>query len=154
MDAQLKERLHIRPIAKDEPVPYDLLLDADPAKEIVDKYLPASAIYVALLDEAIVGVYVLYPVDERSIEVKNIAVAERYQRMGIGVLMLSDAQQRSKVMGYSSLIICTGNISFVPLYIYQKQGFDITGIKRNYIVDNYPEPLYEHGIRVRHLIVM
>lgn len=154
MKKQLPEGIYIREMNGHDPIPYALLLDADPAKEIVDKYFPVSDAYIALWAGEIVGIYVMCLIDNDCIEIKNIAVAEKYQHMGIGTMMLNDAEVRAKTKGYKTLVIGTGNTSFLPLYIYQKHGFDITGIKKNFIIDNYPEPLYENGIQVKHLIML
>ena len=139
---------------KGENVPYDLLLEADPSRELIDEYLAVSEVYVALLSSRIVGTYVLYPGSPDMAEIKNISVKDEYQGRGIGTLMLRDATMRAKEKGFKTLMIGTGNTSFGPLYLYQREGFDISAIKRNFFIENYPEDIYENGIRVRHLLVL
>lgn len=144
----------IRPIEENEPVPHHLLFDADPSRALVDGYLPASMVFVAILDDKVIGVYVLYPIDSSVIEIKNIAVAGELQGKGIGTLMLKDAAEQSGIMGFSTIIIGTGNSSVGQLYLYQKMGYEITGIRKNFFTDNYREPLYENGIQVKHMVML
>ena len=146
--------ISIAPLSKSDKIPYALLLDADPSKELVEKYLKDSEIYVAKLGNEIIGVYVLYPINAEKAEIKNIAVEEKLQGKGIGKLLLEDAFKLAKIKGYKELIIGTANSSTGQLYLYQKTGFEISEIKWNFFIDNYPDPLYENGIRVKHMIVL
>lgn len=144
----------IRQLKEDEEPPYELLLDADPSREMVDGYLGASEVYVAVYKNEPVGIYVLYPVNASIAEIKNISVAGMYQGRGIGKLLLNDAERRARAYGFKVMRIGTGNSSTGPLALYQKQGFEIKDIKRNFFIDNYAEPLFEDGIHVKHLIVL
>jgi aminoglycoside 6'-N-acetyltransferase I len=146
--------ISIKQLAATEDIPYTLLLDADPSKECIEKYLIKSEIYVAKLGDEIIGVYVLYPINKEQAEIKNIAVEEKLQGKGVGKLLLEDAFKKAKVKGYKELIIGTGNSSVGQLYLYQKTGFEMAAIKWNFFIDNYPDPLYENGIRVKHMIVL
>lgn len=146
--------ISIKQLKADDEIPYALLLDADPSKELIEKYLQGSEIYVAKLSNESIGVYVLYPTSSEKAEIKNIAVKEEHQGKGIGKLLLEDAFKQAKVKGYKELIIGTGNSSVGQLYLYQKAGFEISNIKWNFFIDNYSDPLYENGIRVKHMIVL
>lgn len=148
------EKTTIRQIEKDEPVPYTLLLDADPSKELIDKYLLQSELYVAILDGRMIGCYVLCFLNDKTAEIKNIAVAEKYQRMGLGAIMLNDAETRAKEKGIACMLICTGTASFDALKLYQRQGYEMTAIKKNYIIENYKEPIFENGIRLKHVVML
>lgn len=140
--------------SKSDEIPYVLLLDADPSMELIEKYLKYSTIYIAKLENKIIGVYVLYPINAEKAEIKNIAVEENLQGKGIGKLLLEDAFKQAKAKGYKELIIGTGNSSVGQLYLYQKAGFEMIEIKWNFFIDNYQSPLYENGIRVKHMIVL
>lgn len=144
----------IRQLDKSESAPYELLLDADPSMDAIAKYLPSSETYVALLQERIVALFVLYPIDTNTMEIKNIAVEEQLQNKGIGKLLLNKAAQIALDKGAKSLIIGTSNASIAQLYLYQKAGFEITGIKHNFFLDNYPEPIFENGIRCMHMLML
>lgn len=138
----------------EESVPYDLLLLADPSMEQIDGYLPASAVYIAVQEEAVIGALVLYPTTEDTLEIKNIAVDESLQGKGIGSLLISEAIAIALKKNYSTISVATANSSIAPLYLYQKHGFDITDIRYHFFTEHYPEPIYEKGIRARHLIIL
>ncbi len=144
----------IRPLAEEEEPPYALLLDADPSRPMVDKYLHCSQTFVALLDGEVMGVYVLYSLNATTMELKNIAVAEQHQNRGFGTLLLRDAEAKASAAGAAKLLIATSNASIGPLYLYQREGFDLVAFKRNYFLIHYSESMLDDGIPVRHQLVL
>jgi aminoglycoside 6'-N-acetyltransferase I len=148
------EDIIIRPLGKEEPIPYHLLLLADPSRSLVYSYLTTSSIYVAVADNQVIGEYVLYPIDKKAAEVKNIAVEEQFQGQGVGKLLLAHASKTAKAKGFRSLTIGTANSSVGQIYLYQQQGFLITGVKVNYFLDNYPEPIYENGEQCKDQLIL
>jgi hypothetical protein len=68
--------------------------------------------------------------------------------------MLDHAVQTSKNKNFNTIIIGTGNSSIGQLYLYQRQGFEIFDIKKNFFVDNYPDPIFEDGIQCKHMIML
>ena len=154
MEKEWISDVFIRKLRNDEETPYELLLDADPDMGAISKYLGSSEIYVALLQNKIIGTFVLYPVDQDTREIKNIAVAERWQGKGIGTHLLNRATQIARTAGARKIMIATSNASIGPLYLYQKAGFDMDYLKKDFIIDNYPEPLFDNGIQCRHMIVL
>jgi aminoglycoside 6'-N-acetyltransferase I len=151
--AQAKDVV-IQQIETGEAVPYELLLNADPSRELVDSYLGQSDVFVAMLSGETIGVYVLCPFDVGTVEIKNISVAEESQGVGLGQIMLQDAANRARAKGFEKIVVGTGNSSVGQLYLYQKMGFEITGIKFNFFSENYPDVLYENGIVVKHMIML
>jgi ribosomal protein S18 acetylase RimI-like enzyme len=81
-------------------------------------------------------------------------VQEGLQRRGIGKLLLKKATEIAVSRGVKKLDIATSNASFEALSLYQKAGFDFDLIKKNFIIDNYPKPLFDNGIQCRHMIVL
>ena len=154
MDTNMLNDIVIRKILNSESIPYELLLDADPSIEVISTYLDSSEIYVALLGNEIIGTFVLYPVDDHTLEIKNIAVDEKYQRKGIGKLLLKNATQVALSKGIKKIEIATSNASFEALSLYQKTGFDMETIRKNFILENYPKRLFDNGIQCRHMIVL
>lgn len=148
------ENLIIKPLGTDEQIPFELMLTADPSVQAIKAYIDDSIIYVAYIENRIIGEYALYPLNGDEIEIKNIAVDEAFQNRGIGKLLLTDATQKAIDGGYKKLLIGTSNASVGPLYLYQQQGFELTGIKMNFFIDNYTEPLYENGIQCKHMIML
>ena len=144
----------IRQLNKDEEIPYDLLLIADETIEAIDKYIKDSEIYVLEKENKIIAVYALQIINKTKIEIKNIAVDEKHQGQGIGKFLLQDAANKAIGKGFKTIIIGTGDASTKQLNLYQKEGFEIYDTKKNFFIDNYPEPIYENGMQLKHMIML
>lgn len=134
--------------------PYDLLLLADPSRELVDAYLPVSEVYTAALDGIIVGVVVLYPINATALEIKNIAVHPAYQGQGIGSYLLQQAEAIAQQQHYRILCIGTADSSIGQLRLYKNHGFTISEIRENFFLNNYEEPIFENGLQARHMVML
>lgn len=150
----MKDDIIITECMQGEPVPYTLLLIADPSKENVDAYIPGSRIYTAVLQGETIGCYALYDLGSHSMEIKNIAVSEKHQGRGIGTALLNHAIENARVLGVQTLVIGTGNSSIGQLHLYQKLGFRITGIKKDLFRDNYKDRIFENGIECIDMIML
>ena len=148
------ESKKVRQLGKNEQIPYDLLLLADESMEAINKYIYDSDIYILEIENKILAVYVLQLLKKDEIEIKNIAVDKDYQGQGIGKFLLRDAANKAKEQGFKTMLIGTSNASFKQLYIYQKSGFEIYDIKENFIINNYPKPIYENGLLLKHMIML
>lgn len=148
------ENMTIKLLGTGDELPYDLLLLADPSREIIDSYIRDSRVYVALIGDVRVGVYVLTPLEDKKAEVKNIAVHESWQGRGLGKQLLTDAAIKARELGFRTLVIGTGNSSVAQLYLYQRSGFEITAIRKDFFIQHYPEPIYENGIQCKHMIML
>lgn len=130
----------------DEDIPYELLLEADPNRALVDEYLRNGKTYLAMEDGEVAGVCVCLKTSGDSLEIMNISVAEDHQRKGYGKRLIEyvveDLEEDIKYVE-----IGTGNSSIHQLYLYQKCGFRIVGIDKNFFVNNYDEDLVENGIK-------
>lgn len=147
------EKQKIRQLGKDEDLPFDLLLLADPTEEAINKYIFNSDIYILSQDDHIIGVYVLQAISNDEIEIKNIAVAASCQGREFGSLMLRDATIRAKEKGFKAIIVGTGDTARI-LRFYRKEGFELFGVRENFFVDHYPEPIYEEGVQLKDMIVL
>lgn len=145
--------MKIRRLAQEDP-PMDLLLDADPSRELVNAYLQKGITFVAEENRQIIGVYVLMTTEKDNAEIMNIAVSEERQGQGIGRSLLRHAIDHSKKKGCKKIQIATGNSSIGQIALYQKCGFRIIGIDFDYFIENYAEPIYENGILCRDRIRM
>lgn len=147
--------MNIRLLKPNENCPLELLLLADPSRQIVEEYLKRGQCYVAEIEHQIVGVYVLLPTRPETIEVVNIAVAEVMHGKGIGRQLVTHAIETARSQGYKTLEIGTGNSSIGQLALYQKCGFRIVGVDLDFFVrHNYLEEIYENGIQCRDMIRM
>ena len=144
--------MNSRKLREREAPPFELLLLADPSREMVEEYLAIGECRVAEIAGEIVGVYVLARLDVKTMEIMNVAVHERMRGQGIGKRLIEDAIQTARELGYQSLEVGTGNSSIGQLALYQKCGFRIEGVIRDFFIDNYEEVIFENGIQCRDMI--
>jgi len=150
----VNNQVEIRFLDLQEQVPYHLLLLADPSKEIIDSYLSDSLIILADFEGTTVGICVLQKKGQGSAEIKNIAVETTHQGKGIATLLLKHIIEKAKLEGLQKINIGTGNSSIGQLYLYQKVGFEIEFVKKNFFKENYPDPIFENGIECKHMIML
>jgi len=131
-----------------EQPPMELLLLADPSVKLVEEYLKRGECFVAILDNEIVGEYVLLPTRPETVEIVNVAVAESHQGRGIGKRLVKHAIRNAELLGYKTIEIGTGNSGVGQLALYQKCGFRMTGIDKDFFVRHYEEAIFENGIQV------
>ncbi|MDQ0088500.1 ribosomal protein S18 acetylase RimI-like enzyme [Paenibacillus anaericanus] len=127
--------------------PWDLLLLADPSKELVEEYLSRGQCFVTSIQNEIVGVFVLIRTRPETMELVNVAVREDFQGKGIGKQLVLSAIGMVKEQGAKTIEIGTGNSSMHQLALYQKCGFRITGVDRDFFIRHYEEEIYENGIQ-------
>lgn len=139
--------MKIRKLGNDELPPLDLLLVADPSQNLVEDYIARGICYIVEDSQKLVGVYVLLPTRPETVELVNISVVESQQGKGIGKKLVLHALQISKEHGFKTIEIGTGNSSVGQLVLYQKCGFRIVGVDRDFFVRHYPEEIYENGIQ-------
>ncbi|MBV7389104.1 MULTISPECIES: GNAT family N-acetyltransferase [Enterococcus] len=146
------EKNKIQLLDPKEPVPWDLLLLADPSKEMIQNYLSESQLLVYRLEE-IVGVLVYQGISENEVEIKNLAVAPAYQNKKIASQLLT-AFFKEVRGNYQSAIVKTGDYPPIPLALYQKFGFEIVEVQKDYFVLHYEEPIIEDGKQLRDQIIL
>ncbi|KIL40728.1 acetyltransferase [Gordoniibacillus kamchatkensis] len=144
--------MNIRKLYANERPPMVLLLLADPSRELVEDYVQRGQCYVAESDSSVIGVYVLLPTRPGTVELVNVAVEERLQGRGIGKQLVRHAVQTAKELGYRTIEVGTGNSGVGQLALYQKCGFRMTGIDRDFFIRHYAEEIYENGIRVMDMV--
>jgi ribosomal protein S18 acetylase RimI-like enzyme len=144
--------MDIKELTEDELVPMNLLLLADPSKQIVEEYVRRGRCFTAQEGGGVTGVYVLLPTRPGTVELVNIAVLEEYQGQGTGRELVLHAVNEAKKAAFKTLEVGTGNSSIGQLALYQKCGFRIDGVDRDYFVKNYPEPIVENGILCRDMV--
>lgn len=138
--------IEIRRLYEHEEIPYELLYLADPSKEAVTDYIRRGKLYSAYIDNKVVGAYVTLMTRPLTLEIMNIAVEESHQRKGIGKVLINHAINTSKDLNAKVLEIGTGNSSIYQLAFYQKCGFRITGIDKDFFKKHYKETIIENGI--------
>lgn len=138
----------IRELNKNEALPMDLLLLADPSEKLIKDYTSRGKCFVLEDDGVIIGIYVLIPTRPETIEIVNVAVHENYHGQGLGKRLVLHAIDTAKREGYTTIEIGTGNSGVTQLALYQKCGFRMTSIDRDFFLRHYPEPIFENGIQV------
>lgn len=127
--------------------PTALLLLADPSAKKIAAYLPDSQCFAACRDDVIIAVAVVFPLEKGAYELMSIAVTPSYQHQGIGTRLLKKTVSALTKAGGHRLEVGTGTFGH-PLAFYQKHGFRVTAIERDFFLKHYPEPIFEHGIQL------
>lgn len=131
-----------------ENYPYELLLLADETRDVINKYLSSSDVYLVKLNNNNVGVFCLYQQDAETVELKNIAVSEKYQRQGIGEKMITHIKKIC-CQKYKRIIVGTADSGINQIRFYEKNGFHKYDVRKNFFIDNYPKPIFENGIKLK-----
>ena len=137
----------IRQLGNTEALPMELLLLADPSEEKVKDYMKRAWCYVMEQEEKIVGVYSLLPTRPGTVELINIAVVEGEQNKGYGKALIRHAVDIARTQGYQTIEVGTGNSSISQLGLYQKCGFRMTHIDRDFFLRHYEKAIVENGIQ-------
>ena len=118
----------------------DLLLDADPSKVSIDKYLSDSDVYGLQVDKNIVSLAVILPISKNTLELKNLVTKEEYRGKGYAKKLLKSLCGNYK-QKYNKMLVGTSENN-IPFYV--KQGFDkYEKTIKNYFVDNYDEEIWD-----------
>lgn len=134
-----------------ELLPMRLLLEADPSERQVRSYLVNSRCYRAVLDGQTVAVCVLQDKSDGVYELMNIAVDPDFQKLGAGSKLLQFVIDDAQHSGSRRLELGTGTFGY-QLAFYQKAGFRVDGVDRDFFLINYDEPIYENGIQHKDML--
>ena len=116
----------------------DLLLEADPSENMVNKYLYDGELFVLTYKDDVACIAVVLKIDEVTIELKNIVTKKDYRGKGLGKKMLKYLEDNYK-QKYEKMIVGTTENN-IPFYV--KQGFDkYERTIKNYFIDNYAEEI-------------
>ncbi len=142
--------LHIYQVPGEQ-APLPLLLLADPSEQKIKGYLSDSVCYIADIGSVVAGVYVLRKLNPSTFELMNIAVDTAYQGKGIGSKMLIHAIEVAKQLGAGRLEVGTGTFGY-QLAFYQKAGFRVHAVERDFFLKNYDVPVMESGIQHKDML--
>ncbi len=146
--------MKIRRWDQEEQLPWNLLLDADPSRREVRKYISRGELWLLEDDRRVLGAMVLMQTRVDVLEIMNIATDASKRSKGLGAALLTKARQRAKQLKLRTLHVGTGNNSFRQLEFYQRFGFRICGVDRDFFVGRYSRP-YEHkGVVLRDMVRM
>lgn len=133
----------------------DLLLLADESPEQVANYIDEGDLFV--LDDAdggALGITLVLYAEGGTAELKAIAVRPDRQGQGLGKRMLQQVLDGLRNKGTRRVLVATGTSSLAPLALYQKLGFRLFRIDRDYFTPErgYPDEIVENGIRLRDMV--
>lgn len=134
-------------IHETEDLPMELLLLADPSERLVKEYVARGQCYIMEQDGRIIGTYVLIPTRPETVELVNVAVDEELHGKGYGKQLVLHAIESARLNHYKTIEIGTGNSSVVQIALYQKCGFRMTHIDKDFFIRHYDEPIFENGIQ-------
>ena len=101
------------------------------------------------------GAVLVIGVDRGVAELRAVAVEEDEQGRGLGSWMVTEVCDRLRHSG-NRVVVGTASSGLRPLGFYQRLGFRLTRIERDYFTAarGYPDDLMENGIRTRDMVWM
>lgn len=122
-------RLHVAGLNQTGSFIFNQKLDGD-FKDIEGIYMDnGGEFFVASLNEEIAGMGALRKINSDTAEIKRIRVDTKYQRKGLGSIILKRLIERAKELSYKKLILDTSTKQFPAHKLYEKHGF--TEFKRD-----------------------
>ena len=127
----------------------DLLLEADPSKDMIHKYLNDSDVYALKKEDELISIAVILHIDRKTLELKNIVTKENYRNKGYAKTLLKSLCGNYK-QKYDRMLVGTTENN-IPFYV--KQGFDkYEKTIKNFFVDNYKEEIKDGELTCTDLI--
>ncbi|MGB9937810.1 MAG: GNAT family N-acetyltransferase [Methanobacterium sp.] len=148
------DEISIRELKTKTELVYNLLFLADDSKDAIEDYINRGTCYGAYIDQTIVGIYVLLKTRPFTMEIVNIAVKKEFQNQGIGKKMVLDAINKARLENAKVLEIGTLNCGICQLTLYQKCGFRIKYVDRDFFKKHYEEKIIENGIECIDMIIL
>ena len=138
----VKKSINIKKERNNKEQYINLLLEADPSKDMINRYLKNADLFVLTYNENIACIAVVSKIDENTVELKNIVTKKEYRGKGYGKKMLKYLADNYKVR-YKKMIVGTSENN-IPFYV--KQGFDkYEKTVKNFWEDNYDEKIHNEN---------
>ena len=144
--------IEIRQLNPREPFPWKLLYTADPSREAVADYTARGGCVGAGEAGNLIGVAGRLRPRPFTMELGNLAVEESCQGRGVGKRLIRHAVETARNAGCTVLEVGTGNSGIAQLALYQRCGFSIDSIDKDFFSRHYREKIIENGIECRHMI--
>lgn len=158
------QSLFIIPVDGDRERYRDLLLLADEKWDMVERYMNRGDMFAAfdageaasdphnalgcviVTDEGVDGK------GSRIAEVKSLAVAEEFQRRGIGRVLLEHVAHSCSCT-HDILHVGTGD-SPLTVPFYEACGFTRSHTVPNFFIDHYDHPIIEAGVQLKDMVYL
>ena len=122
-----------------------LLLLADESLEQVRSYMQSGELYALVgRDQDAVGIVLTVPAEHGAVELKAVAVDTAQQNRGIGRRLLAAVIEDLRKRGVRRAIVGTANAGIGQLAYYQKAGFRLLRIERDFWMS--PKEAIEYGV--------
>lgn len=143
-----KPRMQVKKIENKEEY-IDLLLEADPSRDMIYKYLNDSDVYALKKEDELISIAVILPISRKTLELKNIVTKENYRNKGYAKTLLKSLCGNYK-QKYDRMLVGTTENN-IPFYV--KQGFDkYEKTVKNFFIDNYKEEIKDGDLVCTDLI--
>ena len=132
-----------------------VLSDAEEGEELLRAALLDSTCtaYASWVDAQLVGAAVVRWEEEKPSEIVYIAVAPDWRGRGYGKQIMRFFLEELRKRGGHALLVGTANAAIDNIAFYQKCGFRLFEIRRDYFAYIQP-PMAENGIVLRDMIVL
>ncbi|MBA2393961.1 MAG: GNAT family N-acetyltransferase [Ktedonobacteraceae bacterium] len=132
-----------------------VLLEADEGEERIRTVLldPTCTAYAAWLDDQLAGAAVVRWETNDASEIIYIEVAAALRGQGYGKQIIQKLQSELPERGGRVLLVGTANAALENIAFYQKCGFRMYEIKRDFFAYIQP-PVFGHGIQLRDMLVL
>ena len=141
--------VRIVPAGSDRDAYLPLLLLADESIEQVSAYYQTGDLYVIDAEDGTpMAMTLAIPEPDGSVELKAVAVDASLHGQGVGKRMLAGVLADLKAKGVRHVIVGTANAGIGQLAFYQKAGFRLWKIERDFFGTDkgYPEGMEENVI--------
>jgi N-acetylglutamate synthase-like GNAT family acetyltransferase len=133
-----------------------ILLDALPFDDRLRAELASSHVtaYAATLDGELIGsVAVRW---EETSEIVLLGVAKDWRGLGHGTSIVLEIIEEARRRKVRTLLVGTASVSMDNILFYQKCGFRMDHVRRDYFKEQFPEmePIIWRGITMRDMIVL
>ena len=125
-----------------------LFAEADDSESQIADYINLGEILVARENGEIVGhVQIVETAETGTFEIKSLAVAEALRSQGIGAALVQAALADCRKQDARTVLVATAAASIGALAFYQRQGFRIRRVIRDFYVPSRGyQPLVLNGI--------
>ncbi len=119
----------------------ELMLEADPERQAIEKYIDKCDIYVLKESGRVMSEIALYPREDGEVEIKNIATVADQRELGHAGALIRYAKElcRNK---YKRMYVGT---SEDMIAYYESFGFKKDYVEKDFFAVNYENPVVENG---------
>ncbi len=122
--------------------------DASTAKVLADE---ANTPYAAYSENTCVGAAVMSWKPDES-EILYIAIRQQDRGKGYGTALIAELLKLARQQRIQAVIVGTANSSIDNIRFYQKCGFRMDSIRKDYF-SYFKAPVYEDGILIRDMLM-